>query len=455
MTNQANTKDFLQQNGHYVVVGLGASGLSAVQYLHKHAHQNKRTYHITVNDAHLSPPLATQLPDGVDKVFGGLDPKLLAQATGIVLSPGIDPAQDAIKHAIDLGVPVVNDIDLFAKECQARGIDIVAITGSNAKSTVTTLVGAMAKQAGRRCGIGGNIGTPALSLLDESIDLAVLELSSFQLEWVNHLNAKVATLLNLSEDHLDRHGTMQAYLSAKLRIFDGCATAVLSCDDPHLLSQCQNATPHAKTIKVGHGGDYSIDNGFLNKNNQALIHTDALYIKGQHNQINALFALALGDTIGLPIDTMLHSLQEFKGLPHRCQYVAHRGASDYFNDSKGTNVGATLAAITGLGQSYGKGSLVVILGGQSKGQSFLPLVPALNNYAALVLTIGEDAALIARDLGDCVPILHCHTLDQAVKEAALKNAPCVLLSPACASFDQFMGYADRGERFYQLVQDLP
>lgn len=443
-----DTKDFLQPDGHYVVVGLGASGLSAAQYLHKHAYQT------TVNDAHPAPPLAKHLPDGVATVFGGLDSSLLAQATGIVLSPGIDPAQGAIKEAIDLGVPVVNDIDLFAKECQKRGIDIVAITGSNAKSTVTTLVGEMAKQAGRRCAIGGNIGTPALSLLDEPIDLAVLELSSFQLEWVNHLNAKVATLLNFSEDHLDRHGTMQTYLAAKLRVFDGCAAAVLPCDDPHLLTQCQNATAHAKTVKVGAGGDYWIDKGFLKKNNQTLTHANTLYIKGQHNLTNALFALAIGDTIGLPMDAMLQSLQSFKGLPHRCQYVAIHGVSAYFNDSKGTNVGATLAAITGLGQSYGQGSLVVILGGQGKGQSFLPLAPALQTYAQLVLTIGEDAALIARDLGDCVPVLHCHTLDQAVKKAASQTAPCVLLSPACASFDQFLGYADRGEHFCKLVQGL-
>lgn len=443
-----NTTDFLQPNGHYVVVGLGASGLSAAQYLHKNA------YRTTVNDAHPAPPLAKQLPCGIDTVFGGLDQALLAQATGIVLSPGIDPNQDAIKHAIDCGVAVVNDIDLFVKECQKQGIDIVAITGSNAKSTVTTLVGEMAKQAGRRCAIGGNIGTPALSLLDEPIDLAVLELSSFQLEWVNQLNAKVATLLNFSEDHLDRHGTMQAYLNAKLRVFDGCGTAVLPCDDATLLGQCQNNTANATILKVGTGGDYWVDDNFLKKNNQALIHADNLLIKGQHNLTNALFALALGDAIGLPMASMLTSLQTFKGLPHRCQYVAHRGESAYFNDSKGTNVGATLAAITGLGQSYGKASLVVILGGQAKGQSFLPLVCALQAYAKLVLTIGEDANLIARDLSECVPIKHCHTLAQAVNDAHTQDAPCVLLSPACASFDQFLGYADRGEHFCQLVQDL-
>ncbi len=458
---------FLHSDGNYVVVGLGASGLSAVRYL------TKLGLTVKVCDEG-SPKLADKLPSGVATSFGGLDETWLVSATGIVISPGVNPNHPAISQAKKAGVPIVSDIQLFADECHKQGIEMVAITGSNAKSTVTTLVGQMAQDAGVAVGVGGNLGTPALDLLDNKISLAVLELSSFQLEGVRDLGAKVATILNLSADHLDRHGTMQGYLDEKLKIFDKAQSAVLYGDDPALLMACEQrlasqpnqvgsvqVSANAPSVNAARGDDFGLvwqdEVLWLAQGQTLLVRADELYIKGQHNLTNALFALALGYQAGLPMTSMLTTLKAFKGLPHRCQYVKKVGNSDYFNDSKGTNVGATVAAIVGLGAVYGQGSLVVILGGQAKGQNFGELAPLLNRYGASVLTIGVDAPSIAQDLqnaGLAIELVACQTLDNAVKVANAQNAPCVLLSPACASFDQFTGFVNRGEVFVELVNQL-
>lgn len=448
----------------YTVVGLGASGLSAVQYLHNLGQVVK------VTDQNASPALKSHLPDSIATAFGQIDKDLLLSSDTIVISPGVNPLHPSIVLAKEKGIPIISDVQLFVDECHKRGIAIVAITGSNAKSTVTTLVGEMAKQAGVCVGVGGNIGTPALELLKEPIELAVLELSSFQLEGITNLNAKVAVLLNLSADHLDRHGDMTGYLNAKLRIFQGAERAVLYADDLNLYQAClshlHTNTPVAITKNTPKAGQLGLvqQNGAVHLAKACtdgkvipLLSADELSIKGVHNLTNALFALAIGEQVGLPMDSMLDTLKQFTGLPHRCQFVAKVGDCDYFNDSKGTNVGATVSAIQGLGAVYGKCSLVIILGGQGKGQAFDELACPIARYGHTVLTIGEDAQKITDELvkaGLKTPIIACQTLEVAVNTAYQCNPCAVLLSPACASFDQFTGFVQRGERFVSLVREL-
>lgn len=473
-----------------VVLGLGASGLSVVHYLYQHLYQHGEQ--VLVMDMNSSPVLTKQLPNGVATHFGGFDSNILTQAKKIIISPGVNPDHPAIVEAKQAGVPIVSDIQLFADECHARGIDIVAITGSNAKSTVTTLVGQMASDAGLSVGVGGNIGIPALSLLEKDIKIAVLELSSFQLEAVTGLGAKVATILNLSADHLDRHGTMENYLTAKLRIFDGAKVAIVNKDDSQLFDACQavfagkdyvvvqsdNSDSGDNSNSKGDGknsnsknsngklaDDGLVDYGLIDiegqlwlaKNNTPLLASDDLLIKGKHNLTNALFALAIGEQMGITMASMLKTLQAFAGLPHRCQFVKTVAGCDYFNDSKGTNIGATLAAILGLGAVYGERSLVLLLGGQAKGQVFGEMADWVNRYGHSVVCFGQDGKKIADDLTQAkttCPIIQRKTLFEAVQTASLLNAPCVLLSPACASFDEFLGYSDRGERFVAMVQAL-
>lgn len=451
----------IDKNGHYAVVGLGASGLSAARYLCNLGCK------VSVTDAAIRPKLAAQLPDGVACFFGGVDGDLLRRVDGVVLSPGVDPTIEPVACAVQAGVWTLSDVQLFADEARKRGIDIVAITGSNAKSTVTALVGQMAKDANIACGVGGNIGTPALDLLALPMQLAVLELSSFQLEGIRRLGAAVATILNVSADHLDRHKTMDNYLQAKLAIFEEAKAAVLGADDPTLLLACQKALPKsARQIFVG--GQNASGFGLvgegkkraLGKNGAPLLDADALRIKGEHNLSNALFALAIGEAVGLPMASMLATLRNFAGLPHRCQYLKTVDGCAYFDDSKATNVGAAKAAIEGLGVSFGEKSLALILGGQAKGQRFDDLRDPIAKYGRMVLTVGVDAPLIEADLAQAgVPIIACHTLQNATQTAyeQSKRDPdlkATLLSPACASFDQFEGFAHRGEVFARLVEAL-
>lgn len=448
-----------RHNNHTVVIGLGVSGLSAVNYLH--AHQIP----VTVVDMN-RPPLADKLPDGIKSDFGRIDSDILQTAELIVISPGVDPSHDSIVQARQRGIPIISDVQLFIDECHAKGIKIVAITGSNAKSTVTTLVGQMAKDAGQKVGVGGNIGVPALDLLADDIALAVLELSSFQLEGIDTLCADVATILNLSADHLDRHGDMTNYLNVKLGILNKAKNIIVGRDDGDLYHACMayiaNYSQCAKLATISshdNTADFYIQQTpsqiTLQQGDHTLITHDKLWLKGKHNLTNALFALAIGQALGFEMAGMLSTLQRFEGLAHRCQFVKTIAQKDYFNDSKGTNVGATLAAIDGLGQVYGKESLAVILGGQAKGQSFGELAFLLDDYADSIYLIGQDAHKIQNDLvGLSVPIVNCDTLANAVQQASQSCAKAVLLSPACASFDQFAGFAHRGECFVGLVSSL-
>ncbi len=451
--------------GLQVVVGLGQSGLSVATYL------AEQGYRVAVTDANAAPTLAEQLPAAVTiRQFGMIDSDLLQHAARIVISPGISLKTEAVAAARRAHIPVVSDIQLF---CEACTVPIVAITGSNAKSTVTSLVGQMAADAGINVGVGGNIGIPALRLLqDEAMELAVLELSSFQLETVTNLGAQVATVLNMSPDHLDRHGDMLGYHQAKHRIFQGAKSVVINREDALTRPLVADNLPRISTgIHAPDKGQYGLITDpdgqiYIARGTERLLSADKLPIKGRHNLLNAQSALALGELAGLPLDSMLDTLQQFSGLPHRCQYIATHDGIDYFDDSKGTNVGSTIAAIEGLGSVYAAkdGKLLLILGGQGKGQEFGELVPYINKYVSQVLLIGADSELIAThlkaaDISDDVAVHQCQTLEGVfaligqVTTSSLSQVQAVLLSPACASFDQFSGYAARGARFSELVED--
>ena len=443
----------IQRGGLRVVVGLGKTGLSAVQYL------SAQGYRVAVNDTRLTPPNVAEIPEGVDCHFGGLDQDLLCRAEEIILSPGISPNEPELQAAQRAGVSIIGDIQLLRR---ATNLPIVAITGSNAKSTVTTLVGDMARDAGKRVAVGGNLGTPALQLLDNDPELIVLELSSFQLETTSHLNAAVAVVLNMSEDHLDRHGNMLAYHQAKHRIFQGCQRYVINRDDPLTRPLISDDTPcvsfglnapDMQQFGVLRDADGT---AWLARGRERLLKASLMKIKGNHNIANALSALALGEAVGLPLASMLETLQQFGGLPHRCQFVAEQAGVSFYNDSKGTNVGATLAAIEGLGAALApqQQRLVVILGGVGKGQDFTPLRAALSRYARAVVLIGEDADKIASAIGEQIAQVHAATLADAIAQTRVlaQAGDAVLFSPACASFDMFLNYEERGAQFTALVQ---
>lgn len=445
----------IQRGGLKVVAGLGISGVSAVNFLHE------RGYQVAVTDSRTHPPGHDQIPAGIQTSFGQLDTELLLQAEEIILSPGLAPQLPEIQQAIAKGIPVVGDIQLLRR---ATEVPIVAITGSNAKSTVTTLIGLMAKEAGKKVAVGGNLGRPALDLLKDQPELIILELSSFQLETTSLLNAEVAVVLNMSEDHLDRHGDMLGYHAAKHRIFQGVKKVVFNRDDALSRPLVPDAVPvQSFGLNAPDMNQYGVlrdTDGtlWLARGRERLLNSTEMYIQGTHNIANALACLALGEAIGLPLNSMLETLKSFKGLAHRCEYVDTVNNVRYYNDSKGTNIGATLAAIEGLGAAIAprKGKVVVILGGQGKGQDFKALRAAVQQYVKTVVLIGEDALKIEQSIEGSTEILKAATLQEAVQlcHAKADAEDVVLLSPACASFDMFKGYDDRGHQFVACVKAL-
>ncbi|MGQ7275384.1 UDP-N-acetylmuramoyl-L-alanine--D-glutamate ligase [Marinobacter sp. V034] len=436
-----------------LVVGLGITGLSCVRYLLGQGRS------VAVADSRENPPgldaVRTEFPD-VAVHCGEFDADLFAGFNELVVSPGISVKTPAIAAAREKGAAIRGDIDLFSDAAKAP---IVAITGSNGKTTVTTLVGEMAKTAGVKVAVGGNIGTPALDLLADDVALYVLELSSFQLETTARLNAKAATILNVTDDHMDRYASKMAYFQAKQNIFNGCEIAVVNLDDA--LSQpmardnmafigygVHRINPETYSLREDEG-DKWITHGFEN-----LIRANELGLMGTHNLMNIMAALALGEAVGLPMDTMLTVARQFKGLPHRCQFVRRLRDVDYINDSKGTNVGATVAAIDSLKPAGGQ--LVLIAGGDGKGADFAPLRPAVKDTCRQVLVLGKDADQLKAALGDAAPVTVVTDLDEAVNLAAqiAESGDRVLLSPACSSLDMFRNYEARGEHFMALVGGL-
>jgi UDP-N-acetylmuramoylalanine--D-glutamate ligase len=438
------------QAPYAVIAGIGLTGLSCARYLHAHG------WRLAATDTRAAPPQLSELArlDATIPVrLGGLDPALLEDALCVVVSPGLPLAGAFFDAARRRGLEIVGDIELFARAAQAP---VVAITGTNGKSTVTTLLARMAQRAGLKVRAGGNLGPPALELLDASAELYVLELSSYQLETARTLHCRAATVLNVTPDHLDRYPSLASYAAAKARIFARCDTAVINLDDP-LVAAMPHAAPRTLgfSLRASVGADYALamhaDRWWLMHAAEPLLPVAQLKIRGAHNAANALAALALGDALNLPRAAMLAELTEFAGLPHRSQWVAAVNGVTYIDDSKGTNVGATLAAVAGM-----PGPLVMIAGGEGKNQDFSPLAAAFRGKVRHSVLIGRDAPRLARALAGVCTLEICTTLPQAVQAAAHAAHPgdTVLLSPACASLDMFSDYAQRGRVFAQAVQEL-
>ena len=440
-----------------LVVGLGITGLSVVRHLVRQGYD--AAHEIVVVDSRTQPPSLAEFTQQFPQTpvhTGGFDEALFLGAGRIVVSPGVAMAEPVIQSALTQGLEALGDIELFAREVTAP---VVAITGSNGKSTVTTLVGDMAKRAGLNVAVGGNLGTPALDLLTQNADLYVLELSSFQLETLYSLQPVAAVVLNVSSDHMDRYDGMDHYSEVKSHVYNQCKVAVINRDDKRV-----NKMDEGQRLVSGFSlfepamHDFGLREAqgeiWLCKGTQKLIRESELKIGGRHNTANALAALALGEAASLPMSDMLDSLRVFTGLAHRTQWVAEKHGVVWYNDSKGTNVGATEAAIAGLSP---KNKLILILGGQGKGQDFSPLQQAVKDKVRQVVLIGEDAAKIEQALAGVVAVTHAQDMQDAVKQCAHYAQPgdAVLLSPACASFDMFRDYTHRGEVFAQLVVALP
>ncbi|WP_108126018.1 UDP-N-acetylmuramoyl-L-alanine--D-glutamate ligase [Saccharospirillum mangrovi] len=435
---------------NYLVVGLGATGLSCVRFL------RARGQSVAVVDSRATPPgldvLQRDFPD-VELTTGAFSAEQLKSADILVMSPGVPLATPAIKAAIDAGVPVTSDIELFHQNFTGQ---LVLITGSNAKSTVTSWVADMARLANKAYVVGGNLGKPALELLDEPADLAILELSSFQLELLPPLVSSVATVLNVSEDHLDRYDSYEAYRQAKLRIYRGAQQVVFNRADA--LTQASLETPaRSFGLDAPKGDDFGLvdvaGDLCLAQGEQPLLPASEVALPGRHNLANALASVALASAVGLPQEAILASLRRFKGLPHRCELVATKAGVRYVNDSKGTNVGATLAAVEGLGREA-PGTLILLVGGQGKDADFAPLAAPVNELCKAVFAYGEDGDLLAAAIGPLTQRLD--TMQDALTAAhqSASDGDTVLLSPACASFDQFRNFEHRGEQFRALVEAL-
>jgi len=442
-----------------LIVGLGKSGASTVRYL------SREGARMVLTDSRAEPAGldALRALPGVEAVQVGAfaAPAPLAQFAFAVVSPGVpldDPFVESLRAA---KVELIGDIELFARHLASPHASpltphVVGITGSNGKSTVTELVGAMAREAGLRAGVGGNLGTPALDLLADDAQLYVLELSSFQLETTETLRLVAATVLNISPDHLDRHGSLERYIAAKARIYAHADTAVVNRDDRATHTGAHTAR---RVVSFGLDAPGKGHYGLIDHDGQRwaargetpLFPIASLKIEGLHNAANALAAFALAEAAGLEEAALFKALFSFPGLAHRCEWVADLDGVSWINDSKGTNVGATQAALQGL-----QGPLVWIAGGQGKGQDFAALREPLRAKARAAILFGQDAAAIERDLAGMLPVQRVADLAAAVAAARVlaQHGDRVLLSPACASLDQFRNYEERGTRFRDLVRGL-
>ena len=452
---------------HILILGLGESGLASALWC---ARQGAR---VRVVDSRTAPPGLDELKSrlaGVDFCVSGLnetfDKALLAGIDLLVLSPGLSGGLMAVTHARAAGIPVVGEIELFAWGLKTLGqnVPVIAITGTNGKTTTTALTGHLIAASGHSVGVAGNISPAALTALMEAQDRGalpqawVLELSSFQLETTATLNATAATVLNISDDHLDRYIDLDDYASAKQRIFFGDGVQVLNRQDARVRRM---AIAGRKLITFGLDAPADVQDFGLRDNRgetwlvqgaRFLLPVRELPIHGLHNAANAMAALALCAATGIDVVSLLPALRAFKGLPHRVEKVAEINGVGYYDDSKGTNVGATVAALQGMGRKS-----VVILGGDGKGQDFSPLQDAVAQHARSVVLIGRDAPQIRAAIEGCgVALLYAGDMSEAVQAAAAQARPgdAVLLSPACASFDMFRNYAHRAQVFVAAVMAL-
>ncbi|WP_336768493.1 UDP-N-acetylmuramoyl-L-alanine--D-glutamate ligase [Pantoea endophytica] len=428
-----------------VIIGLGITGLSCVDFFLAQGVTPR------VMDTRVSPPGLDKLPASVERYVGGINSDWLLASDLIIASPGIALAHPALSEAADAGIEIIGDIELFCREAQAP---IVAITGSNGKSTVTTLVGEMARAAGWQVGVGGNIGLPALTLLKSPAQLYVLELSSFQLETTHSLKAAAATILNLTEDHMDRYPLgMQQYRAAKLRIYENASVCVVNADDG-MTMPVRGVDQRCVSFGINLG-DYHLNqqqgSTWLRAKGEKVLNTDEMTLVGQHNYTNALAALALADAVNIPRASSLKALTTFTGLAHRFQLVHEAHGVRWINDSKATNVGSTEAALNGL---QVKGTLWLLLGGDGKSADFSPLARYLQGDNVKLFCFGRDGDALAALRPEIAT--RTETMQQAMTQIAaqVKAGDMVLLSPACASLDQFRNFEQRGDQFAQLAKEL-
>jgi len=436
-----------------MIIGMGATGFSVARHL------SQLGQHFVMLDTRQEPPLLdkfiAEFPD-TTLLLGELSVNSLNNADEIILSPGLSRQIPAIQVAIESNIPVISDIELFARSARAP---IIAITGSNGKSTVTTLLGEMFVAAGHPVGIGGNLGTPALDLLDEKVKFYILELSSFQLESITNLSAEAATVLNISPDHMDRYKTLLDYHQSKHRIFNGARQVIINRDDklsaPLVGEGVKSSSFGLNRPDLNCFGLLTAEDGeiWLAYEFEKLIPQKQLGIKGSHNTSNVLAALALGKAVNLPFQSMLKVLQKFNGLPHRYQVVKILHGVTYINDSKATNLGATLAAINASPVSN---NIVLLVGGQSKGQNFSTLADSIAATVKKVVLIGEAASEIDTAIDGKIDTIYAISIKGAVvsSQKIAKSGDIVLLSPGCASFDMFSNFGERGDKFISAVEDL-
>lgn len=443
------------EEGKTLIVGLGKTGLSCARYL------SGQGVSLAITDNRDHPPgLETlqQLYPDLALFLGGFQAEVFQAANQLVVSPGVPLSEPLIQMAKARGAEVLGDIELFARAVAAP---VVAITGSNGKSTVTTLLGEMARIAGVKVAVGGNLGEPALNLLDDGVELYVLELSSFQLESTWSLKPQTAVVLNISADHMDRYADIDAYAQVKADIYAQTAVAVINRDDPRVALMGDSAGRQIGfTLDEPAAGDFGLrlhlGESWLCLGEEPLLAVAKLRIPGRHNQANALAALALGSAIDLPMNAMLTALRSFTGLPHRTQWVAEKCGLTWYNDSKGTNVGAAIAALQGLHDAESERRTLLIAGGDCKGADFSALALVVEETTRAVILIGRDAPLLEAALTGACRLVHAASLQEAVRLATELGLPGdrVLLSPACASFDMFRDFVDRGECFVRAVEEV-
>ena len=440
---------------HYdaVIVGLGKTGLSCFRYL------SNQGLNVAITDSREEPPELLELRaefESASVYLGQINEQVLLASDQIILSPGVSLDNKSIKLSIENNIPVFGDIELFCQKAQAP---IIAVSGSNGKSTVTTIVAEMTRLAGLKTYVGGNIGIPALDLLSDSTpDLYVLELSSFQLETTYSLNAHASVVLNVSPDHMDRYSSLKDYANTKKRIYSGQGLMVLNKDEEYIHSIMDSKRD---TIYFSLGAPEGENFGLINHNNEVwlsqgnekIINKNQLKIKGEHNISNALAAMALAGAVNVPTNIMADVLKNFTGLEHRCQLVREIDNVSWYNDSKATNVGACIASITGLCEL---GNIILIAGGDSKGADLSGLNPIVKKYIKRVFLFGIDANKLADVMGSDVDKEFVNNMNEAVKGASKIADPddIVLLAPACSSLDMYKNYEQRGDAFISAIDAL-
>jgi len=434
-----------------LVFGLGQTGYSCVSYL------VKQGYEVVAFDTREQPPCLEKVycdfPQ-VDVFLGEFNSELMLNVSQIIASPGISLQSPELNTAKNNGIEIIGDVQLFADQAKAP---IVAITGSNGKSTTTSLVAEMFEKAGRNVKVGGNIGIPVLDLLEQEIpDVYVLELSSFQLETTQNLRSRIAVVLNISPDHMDRYNSLDHYAQSKMHIYDQADIKLINVDDAWIAAHFNFEDSHTSfslgtPLENSYGLKKYDDQEWICHGDEKLIPCSDIKLQGRHQLYNAMVALAVGDNFGLSSKDMYQVLREFGGLAHRTQYVAEIDQVVYINDSKGTNVGATVAAISGMEKP-----VVLIAGGEGKGADFSELRDIVKNKVRQVILIGRDAGLIENTLKDLVPVIRAVNLPAAVTQAKeiAQSGECVLFSPACASFDMFDNYQHRGDVFVKAVGEM-